>query len=94
MARYPNDDSRTGSFVGIVIPALVIIAAIAGYFLYSWTDNTQVSETNPPATTTQQPAPKQNPDTTQVRPESEQKPPPADTNPADTDPRVDSQNAN
>lgn len=91
-----NDDSPVASIVGIGLPALVIAAAAAAYFLIPGSD-AQFSEVQiePPAATKQE-APKANPDATKVSPESERKAPPA-AEPVpqkDRDPRVDSQNAN
>lgn len=93
--REVNDDSPVASIIGIGLPALVIAAAAAAYFLIPSTDEqfSQV-QTEPPATT--QEAPKANSDATKVSPESERKAPPA-AEPVpqkDRDPRVDSQNAN
>ncbi len=92
-----KDDSPKASLVGIGLPALVIVAAAAAYFLWPASDAqvNQAEAPTPPATT-QQPAPKTNPDQIKVTPQSEQKAPPAaePTPTKDRDPRVDSQNAN
>lgn len=90
-----KDDSPKASVVGIGIPALVIVAAAAAYFMWPASD-TQVNQaqTTPPATT----QPQQTPSATPVNPapQSEQKEPPAaEPKPNEMrDPRTDSQNAN
>jgi hypothetical protein len=91
-----KDDSPKASVIGIGIPALVIVAAAAAYFLWPATDaQVNQAETTPPPATTQ-PAPKANPDPVKTTPQAEQKEPPAaETKPNEMrDPRTDSQNAN
>lgn len=90
-----KDDSPKASLIGIGLPALIIVAAAAAYFLWPATDApVNQAETTPPATT--QPAPKANPDPVATTPQSEQKEPPAaEPKPNEMrDPRADSHNAN
>lgn len=93
--KETRDDSPTASLIGIGIPALVIAAVAAAYFLVPRSDDqfNQVQAT-PPATT--EPAPKTNSDQIKVNPASETKAPPAaETKPNELrEPRTDSQNAN
>lgn len=91
-----KDDSTRASIIGIGLPALVIAAAAAAYFLIPHTDEqfSQV-QTEPPATTRQE-APKMNPDQIKTTPEAENKAPPAAEPKSEEmrEPRTDSQNAN
>lgn len=91
-----KEESRTAGVIGIGIPALIVVAAAAAYFLMPSSDaqfnQAQTQTTTPPATT--QPAPNANPDSKKITPQSEQKLPQTGEQKVQREPRSDSHNAN